>query len=247
MAAGPGCKSAGARAPRHPLDARPSRGPLEPQPGPRLQTAGGGGLSAMMMRLRGYLDERQRAGECVLLVIDEAQDLNPLVLEQIRLLTNLEAGGHKLLQIILSGQPELSAHLRHSNGRSLDQRIAVRCRLEALSAAETAAYIAARLEQAGATTPLFTPSAMARIYGLTGGVPRLINLIADHCLLAGYAVRAACVEVELVERAGRQLELAPAPARAGVAAAAMAAKRAPMLQRFASGWARWAGLAAGGK
>ncbi|MGN6591432.1 MAG: ExeA family protein [Terriglobales bacterium] len=217
-----------------------------------------GGLSELLARLQNFLQERHQAGECVLLVIDEAQDLNPLVLEQIRLLTNLERGGHKLLQIILSGQPELAAHLRNSNGRALHQRVAVRCQLVPLSPEETQAYIQARMEHAGAVVRRFDPAAIERIHQLSQGVPRIINVIADHCLLAGFAAQAPVITRPLVERVAAQLDLAPVPAPAPAAAdllpttlrpmaAAGAAQRPPALQRFASGWARWAGLSEGSK
>jgi len=226
----------------------------------------GEGLSAMQARLEAYLRDRHAAGECVLLIIDEAQDLNPLVLEQVRLLTNLEEGGHKLLQIILSGQPELAAHLRTVNGRALHQRVAVRCHLAALSVEETRAYVSARLEQAGGRKPLFEAPAVERIHALAHGVPRVINVVADHCLLAGFAAQAAVVSLPLVARAAARLDLGtpagapplpPTPALAAAppsgpvplpAAAAPLAQtvealgRPPALQRFASGWARWAGL-----
>ncbi|HVA64387.1 MAG TPA: AAA family ATPase [Terriglobales bacterium] len=216
-----------------------------------------GGLSGMLSRLQAYLRERHRAGECVLLLIDEAQDLNPLVLEQVRLLTNLELGGHKLLQIILSGQPELAAHLRTANGRALHQRVAVRCQLAPLSRLETQAYLRARLEQAGSRQPLFEEGAVERIHPYSQGVPRVINVIADHCLLAGFASQAPRISPALVDRVAKQLELSlPSPAALAVAAARTAGigaapaapgstQRPPALQRFASGWARWAGLAEG--
>src|SRR6185437_9973597 len=139
---------------------------------------GGAGLSGNLAVLQAYLRERHAAGECVLLIIDEAQDLNPMVLEQVRLLTNLEHRGHKLLQIILSGQPELAEHLRLANGRALHQRVAVRCHLAALSVEETRAYLSARLEQAGGRKPLFEGPAVERIHALAHGVPRVINVVA---------------------------------------------------------------------
>ncbi|MGH9475596.1 MAG: ExeA family protein [Terriglobales bacterium] len=226
-------------------------------------------LSALLLCLQQYVRERHEAGECVLLVIDEAQDLNPLVLEQVRLLSNLEAGGHKLLQIILSGQPELMQHLRMANGRALFQRVAVRCQLQPLTVPETRAYVQARLEHAGATRPLFDAEALARIHQLAQGIPRMINVIADHCLLAGFAAQAERIGRPLVAKVEEQLawELetshpaairssaplaAPAPvplAAAPAVAAPLTAEPAPattqtppVLRRFAIGWARWTGL-----
>lgn len=217
-----------------------------------------GGLSGLQARLLHFLQERYRRGQCALLIIDEAQDLNPLVLEQVRLLTNLETGGHKLLQIILSGQPELSRHLQTLNGRALHQRVAVRCQLAALTPAETQAYVKARLEHAGAARVLFEPAAMERIHQLAQGIPRVINVVADHCLLAGFAAQSPQVSRALVERVALQLEFlapvakppagAPAvtPAAEAIgpapAAAPATTQKPPALQRFATGWARWAGL-----
>ncbi|HVB39602.1 MAG TPA: AAA family ATPase [Terriglobales bacterium] len=229
--------------------------------------AGGDGLSANLAVLQGYLRERHAAGECVLLIIDEAQDLNPMALEQVRLLTNLERQGHKLLQIILSGQPELAEHLRLTNGRALHQRVAVRCQLEALSGPEVQAYLSARLERAGAQRGLFEAPAVDRIHQLSAGVPRVINVIADHCLLAGFAAQAPRVNRALVDRVAVKLEIqpapmaavpAPAPAATGAAVPPAAPPPAPVpvpgrgsrlpgvLQRFASGCARYAGFAPSG-
>lgn len=214
-----------------------------------------GGLSASLGQLRKFLNAHHEDGKCVLLVIDEAQDLNPLVLEQVRLLSNLETGGRKLLQIILSGQPELLQHLRLANGRALHQRIAVRCQLRPLNAAETAAYVQARLEHAGAVQRLFEDYAVERVHEMARGVPRVINIVADHCLLAGFAAQSPRITRPLVVQVEQQLAWAlepapaaesavPPPAAAPVTAAAAPAttERPPALQRFASGWARWAGL-----
>ncbi|MGH9486498.1 MAG: ExeA family protein [Terriglobales bacterium] len=227
-----------------------------------------GGLSPLLARLRQYLLERHAAGEWVLLVIDEAQDLNPLVLEQVRLLSNLETGGQKLLQIILSGQPELGHHLHLANGRALHQRVAVGCRLQPLSLAETRAYVRARLEHAGATSPLFEEDAVARMHNLARGIPRVLNVVADHCLLAGFAVQSPRIGGAIMARVEEQLapeldlpggaRTAAAPVREAPPSAPQApaeparrlhaeplvsvGRRPPVLQRFASGWARWAGL-----
>lgn len=215
--------------------------------------AEGLGLSGLNAALTVFLKERHQKGECVLLLIDEAQDLNPMVLEQVRLLTNLETGGQKLLQIILSGQPELAAHLRTANGRALHQRVAVHCHLAPLNRAETQAYMSARLDQAGSRRMLFEEAAVERIHQLTQGVPRVINVMADHCLLAGFAAQAPVVGRALVDRVGAQLEMTEIPAvempleSEAVKAAPGTTERPVTLQRFASGWARWAGLAEGGK
>jgi len=217
-------------------------------------TAEDGGLSGLLASLRQHLSACHDRGECALLVIDEAQDLAPVVLEQVRLLTNLESGGHKLLQIILSGQPELAAHLRTPQGRALQQRIGVRCQLGGLSAPETQAYLGARLEHAGAPRPIFDLPAMQRVHHLARGVPRVINVIADHCLLAGFAAQAprvgralvdrVAVQLEMTAPAGTEAEAGPTPAAAAPAAAA-GRLRPPALLRFASGCARWAGLTEG--
>ena len=130
-----------------------------------------------------------------LLIIDEAQNLTVDVLEEIRLLTNLEDPKSKMLQVLLSGQPELEEKLLRSDLRQLRQRIAVSARLEPLSLAETSAYIVFRLERAGCDNPdLFSKSAVEAIWSASKGSPRTINVLCDHALVNAFAIGRRHVE-----------------------------------------------------
>lgn len=138
------------------------------------------------------------------LIIDEAQNLDEDVLEQIRLLTNLETSKEKLLQIILIGQPELLPLLKRKNLRQLAQRITARYHLLSLSRRETYAYIQHRLTVAGRREPLFTRWAMYWVYRLSRGVPRVINIICDRALLGAYALDKQRIRATIVRKASRE-------------------------------------------
>lgn len=145
------------------------------------------------------------------LIIDEAQNLSADVLEQLRLLTNLETSERKLLQIILIGQPELRAMVARPSMEQLAQRVIARFHLDALTPQETQQYIAHRLAVAGLNGPLpFSQRAMRRVHGLSHGVPRRINLLCDRALLGAYAAGAREVSVPIVNRAAREVFDAPA-------------------------------------
>src|SRR5262245_57432679 len=134
-------------------------------------------------RLHHHLLEAHARGRRTVLIIDEAQTLSPDVLEEVRLLTNLETTTEKLLQVILIGQPELAALLEQPKLRPLAQRVTARYHLEPLSRPETNAYVRHRLSVAGRSTPVFTPWGLRRLHRETYGIPRLINAIADRALL----------------------------------------------------------------
>ena len=154
-----------------------------------------------------------RGGQCVL-IIDEAQNLSPRVLEQLRLLTNLETNERKLLQIILIGQPELRSLLAEPGMEQLAQRVIARYHLGALTAPETAAYVAHRLAVAGRQGAVpFDAAALRRLHGLSGGVPRRINLLADRALLGAYAQGKAQVGRKLMDQAALEVFDSAAPAR----------------------------------
>ena len=137
--------------------------------------------------LNEFLLEKNRSGKTVVLVIDEAQHLGPAVLEQVRLISNLETDTEKLIQIVLAGQPELGRMLAQADLRQLDQRIAVRYHLRPMDFEDTAGYIAHRLEVVdGKGKVQFTPWALRLIYRYSGGLPRLINVVCDRALLAAY-------------------------------------------------------------
>ncbi len=162
-------------------------------------------IKALTDALNAYLLKNHSLGRRTILIVDEAQNLRVDVLEQVRLLTNLETAKQKLLQIILIGQPELRELLARNDMRQLAQRITGRYHLEPLTRDETAAYIDHRLKVAGAIGPIFSPAAKRDLFRLSGGVPRMINVIADRALLGAYTqeerevtpalVRAAVAEV----------------------------------------------------
>jgi general secretion pathway protein A len=144
-------------------------------------------------------------GRHTVLVVDEAQNLSPRVLEQVRLLTNLETTRHKLLRIILVGQPELLQTLAHKELRQVDQRITARYHLSPLDRQETARYIVYRLAVAGIREDLFTPMAMRLVHRFSGGVPRRINTLCERTLLAIFSRGKSRVGVDLVWRAAREI------------------------------------------
>ncbi len=144
-------------------------------------------------------------GRRVVVIADEAQNLSFEVLEQVRLLTNLETPTQKLLQIILIGQPELRDVLRRVELRQLAQRITGRYHLRPLSGSETASYVRHRLRVAGATAELFTPGAMREVHRLTHGIPRVINVICDRCLLGAYTQDTQRITGAIVRRAAREV------------------------------------------
>jgi general secretion pathway protein A len=157
--------------------------------------------------LNGFLLRELAANHNVALIVDEAQDLKPAVLEQIRLLSNLETTKEKLLQIVLVGQPELGALLERPDLRQLKQRIALRHHLASLAATEVGEYIAHRLRVAGGDGRVrWAPAALAAIHEYTHGVPRLINVVCDKALLAGYVAEAFTIDAGMVGRAIAETE-----------------------------------------
>ncbi len=160
--------------------------------------------------LNDYLLARHALGRRVVVIIDEAQQLSPEVLEQVRLLTNLETATTKLLQVILIGQPELRELLARTDLRQLAQRVTGRYHLEPLTREETLAYVRHRLKVAGAISPLFSPAALHEVHRLARGTPRLINVLCDRALLAAYTqeenrVTPALVRVAASEVHGRRV------------------------------------------
>ena len=176
--------------------------------------------------LNRHLLTAHAAGWRTVLVIDEAQNLSAEVLEQIRLLTNLETTTHKLLQILLLGQPELKSLMARPELRQLSQRITARYHLMPLRREETKAYIQHRLDVAGCQRPLFSPSTMHLVHRLSGGIPRLINIICDRSLLGAYARRQMKVSHSLIRTAAQEVTGEPAGSRhrllLGLAAAGLA-------------------------
>ncbi len=162
--------------------------------------------------LNEFLLSLQPIGARALVIIDEAQNLPPQVLEQIRILSNLETDKEKLLQIVLVGQLNLQGVLRAPGMRQFDQRVSIRYRLDPLSRDDVASYVAHRLAVAGGNGRVsFTPRALDFVHRLTGGIPRLINLLCDRALLGGYSERKRRITPDLVKRAAMTLDLSPPP------------------------------------
>ena len=160
-----------------------------------------------LFALNSFLIDRRRAGQNAILILDEAQNLDPPTLEQVRLLSNFETPTEKLLQILLVGQPELGAKLQLPELRQLKQRIGLRCNIPPLTSEQTPDYIRSRLQVAGARDlGLFTDRAVARICEYTGGIPRVINIVCDHCLLFGYADQKRKIDRDIVEQAIEYVE-----------------------------------------
>ncbi|MGA2562465.1 MAG: AAA family ATPase [Steroidobacteraceae bacterium] len=164
-----------------------------------------GQTKSLVDLLNRYLLNAHARDRRVVLIVDEAQNLAPDVLEQVRLLTNLETETHKLLQIILIGQPELRKLLAREDLRQIAQRITARYHLEALSREETCAYVRHRLRVAGATADIFTRAALRAVHRASGGIPRLINVLCDRSLLGAYTQDLHQVPASLVRRAAAEV------------------------------------------
>ena len=173
----------------------------------KIEYERGATLKDLTDRLHGFLLENHRRGRNTVLLIDEAQHLQFEVLEQIRLLTNLETNTRKLLQIILVGQPELATMLAKPELRQLSQRITARYDLEPLNREETDAYIRHRLQVAGlpANQELFPPRVVRQIYRESRGIPRLINVLCDRMLLGSYGQNQSSVTMGVVRQAVREV------------------------------------------
>ncbi len=167
--------------------------------------------SGMLIQLNRWLIERFRQQETCVIVVDEAQNLSSELLEEIRLLTNLETSSEKLVQIILSGQPEFEDKLRQPELRQLRQRVSLWCRTKAITEEQTAAYIAQRLLIAGTSTPIFTPEAVLAIHRTSRGIPRVINLVCEHALIHGYVEQMAQIPESVILSVALELDLDTQP------------------------------------
>jgi general secretion pathway protein A len=167
--------------------------------------------SGMLMQLNRWLIDRFRNGELCAIVVDEAQNLSWELLEEIRLLTNLETSSEKLVQIVLSGQPELEEKLRDPSVRQLRQRISLWCRTRPLTADETKAYVTNRLRIVGATQPVFSPEAVQVVHQYAKGIPRIINLICEHAMISAYVEQIKPIPPRIVESVCRELDLDTQP------------------------------------
>jgi general secretion pathway protein A len=164
--------------------------------------------SRVLLSLNEWLLERYRAGETAVLIVDEAQNLSAEVLEEIRLLTNLETSTEKLLQIVLTGQPELEQKLNQPHLRQLRQRITLRCKTHALTLEETQGYIVERLRIAGADgQPIFSPEAVNAVHLYSRGIPRVVNLLCEHSLISAFIDQNKPVAPATVETVAREFDL----------------------------------------
>ena len=164
--------------------------------------------------LRRELQERHKAGMFSALVIDEAQSIPFELLEEIRLLSNIETTTTKLLNVILAGQPELSDRLNDTSLRQLKQRISLRCQLTPMELNETASYIAGRIRIAGGRPEqVFTREAVAAVFEASGGLPRTVNVISDNALIGGFAAQVKPINARFVEEVCRDFDIRTTAAR----------------------------------
>jgi type II secretory pathway predicted ATPase ExeA len=164
--------------------------------------------SQILLKLYNWLLDRYRAGETAVLIVDEAQNLSDEVLEEIRLMTNLETFTEKLLQIVVVGQPELDQKLKQPNLRQLRQRLTLRAKTHPLTPEETRAYVAQRLRIAGSNgQQIFDPEALAAIHRYSAGIPRVVNLICEHCLVSAFVDHQKIIVSSVVEAVARDFDL----------------------------------------
>ncbi|HTV14889.1 MAG TPA: AAA family ATPase [Acidobacteriaceae bacterium] len=164
----------------------------------------------LLLEVSHFLLSRESRGLTTVLIIDEAHHLSAELLEEIRLLSNLETAEDKLLQILLVGQPELDEKLDSYDLRQLKQRISLRAKLEPLSLEETAEYIAERLQKAGAEPqcdPIFPDETISLVYRYSGGLPRLINTICENALIGAYARKLSAVTPDIIDDVAREFRL----------------------------------------
>ena len=155
-----------------------------------------------LLALQRFMLDRRRAGQSTVLILDEAQNLDTTTLERIRTLSNFETPTEKLLQILLVGQPELRAKLNRPELRQLQQRIELQCSIPPLSPEQIRHYIQTRLQVPGAPDlELFSHRAQNRIAAYSGGIPRRVNILCDHCLVVGYADQQRRIDVDIVDQA----------------------------------------------
>ena len=173
--------------------------------------------SQILLRLYNWLLDRYRAGETAVLIVDEAQNLSDEVLEEIRMLTNLETFTEKLLQIVLVGQPELEQKLKQPQLRQLRQRLTLRAKTHALTLEETKAYVQQRLRIAGSNgQQIFEPEALSAIHRYAAGNPRVINLLCEHCLVSSFVDQQKVIGPAVVDSVARDFDLGDSLISGGV-------------------------------
>ena len=164
--------------------------------------------SQVLLRLYNWLLDRYRAGETAVLIVDEGQNLSDEVLEELRMLTNLETFTEKLLQIVLVGQPELEQKLKLPQLRQLRQRITLRAKTHPLTLDETQAYVQQRLRIAGSNgQQIFAPESLISVHRYSGGIPRVINLLCEHCLVSAFVDQQQIIEPGVVDAVARDFDL----------------------------------------
>jgi hypothetical protein len=183
----------------------------------------------LLLELEQLLRRRHEAQETTVLIVDEAQSLSSALLEEIRLLSNIETSTDKLLSLVVAGQPELATRLNDQSLRQFKQRIALRCELRPLSLAESGTYIARRVTAAGGVpAQIFTREAVELLHGYARGIPRTINVLADNALLSGFATAQRMVTRQLVSEACTDFDFAvPQPATREAPADLKAARETP--------------------
>ncbi len=167
--------------------------------------------SGMLIQLNRWLIERYRNRETCVIVVDEAQGLSLELLEEIRLLTNLETSSEKLVQIVLSGQPEFEDKLRLPALRQLRQRVALWSRTQAITLTQTSAYIVQRLSVAGTDRKIFSDDAVSAVHRASRGIPRVINLICEHALIVGYVDQLDQISETVIQSIAKDLDLETQP------------------------------------
>ena len=179
--------------------------------------------SQILQRLYNWLLDRYRAGETAVLIVDEAQNLTDEVLEEIRMLTNLETFTEKLLQIVLVGQPELETKLKQPQLRQLRQRLTLRAKTHPLTMEETKAYVLQRLRIAGSDgRQIFDPDALVSIHKYSLGIPRVVNLLCEHCLVSAFVDQKPTITAQIVDAVAGDFDLSD-----NTASGAMTAPPAP--------------------
>jgi type II secretory pathway predicted ATPase ExeA len=177
--------------------------------------------SQILQRLYNWLLDRYRAGETAVLIVDEAQNLTDEVLEEIRMLTNLETFTEKLLQIVLVGQPELETKLKQPQLRQLRQRLTLRAKTHPLTIEESKAYVQQRLRIAGSDgRQIFEPEALVAVHKYASGIPRVVNLLCEHCLVSAFVDQKPTIGADIVDAVARDFDLSDNTASAAMTSAA---------------------------
>jgi general secretion pathway protein A len=193
-----------------------------------LPAAAAASKTRFVAELTAFVTARHAKGLITGLLIDEAQSLTTELLEEVRLLVNIETASDKLFQVILAGQPELAARLNEPGLRQIKQRVALRCSLSTLTVSEVAAYVAGRIHVAGGVAAkVFTRESVLMLHAYSGGIPRVVSVICDNAMLAGFAANRRPVTSDIVEEVCRDFDLQRAAPAGDSAAGTRAVTAAP--------------------